>query len=144
MYLWLNEKVAKSSISDQTPEGVVQIVVAREYARIGTGTGLRDSFDDSSLQKDAIRRGVETGLAALKEGKRVVFTCAAGLSRSVTMACLVSALWYKTSFEDYYERVVQVDPWILNPSPVRLLVEELYPGVFETRADYSRWYERSV
>lgn len=129
MYTEVSNRVSKAAIRDDIPKGVKIIIVAREY--LNSGTGLRDSMDDSIKQQKAVKKAVETGLSLLKEGKNVCFVCAAGMSRSVTMACLVAALWEGTTFDHMYDQLWAKDAWILNPSPVRPLVERLYPYAFE-------------
>ena len=135
MFVWLNERVAKSAIGDDVPVGVKQIVVAKEY---DIEYGLSDSIIDTPEQRLALVKAVEKGLGYLHKGERVVFTCAAGASRSVTLACLVSALYYSEkssglSFETYHDNALMLDGWILNPSPVRALAEELYPQAFKEK-----------
>ena len=135
MFVWLNERVAKSAMGEPVPKGVKQIVVAKEY---DPEYGLNDSIVDGPEQRLALVKAVEKGLGYLHRGERVVFTCAAGLSRSVTLACLVSALYYsekssRLSFETYHDNALMLDSWVLNPSPVRALAEELYPQAFREK-----------
>ena len=130
MFVRLNSRVSKAAIYDDVPKEVVKIVVAREYNPF---FGLGDSRDSSDKQKTALVIGAYIGVDLLNQGKKVCFVCAAGLSRSVTMACLVAAIWDRTSFQEQFDKMLMRDDWILNPSPVRLLAEHLFPEVVEER-----------
>lgn len=129
MFVRLNSRISKANIDDVVPEGTFSIVVAKEYTT--PLLGLRDSPISSIEQREALERGVRLGLSLLKQNVNVCFICAAGMSRSVTMACLVAALWEGTSFDFQFDKMLMKDSWISNPSPVRALAEHLFPEVRE-------------
>lgn len=133
MYVELTDKISKSAIDDKLPEDTMQVVVAREYFNFGTG--LRDWYDDGTEQRNALDNAVAAGISFLRAGYKVCFTCAAGWSRSVTLACLVAALWDGTTFSEQFQKMYKLDPWISNPSPVRKLAEEMMPEFKERYVD---------
>ncbi len=131
MFVQLNDKVAKSAIVDPIPNGVIGIVIAREALISYSPMGLSDSTEDTTEQRRGLAKAVGEGIALLSMGESICYVCIAGMSRSVTLACLVSALWYGTSFDHQFQDLITgKDPNIGNPSSLRPLAKNMFPSLF--------------
>lgn len=87
--------------------------------------------DDETASEMQLTKAVSTVVSKINSGETTLVHCNAGISRSPTVVATAIAVYEKSSFEDGWNRVVEVRPKA-NQNPVLVeKVEKNYPELFE-------------
>lgn len=130
MFVWVIQGlIAKANAADRIPEGVYPLVVADNVP--GAEIALRDATEPFEDQRRLFAKAVGRAVELMGRGQPVAVICAAGQSRSVTVACTAAALFERTSFHEQWQKVRAADASIANPSPVLAVAKAAYPRLFD-------------
>mgnify|MGYP001616949520 CR=1 FL=1 len=98
---WVTDRLGVSSIFALAPG---------DFFVVNVAVSMLDVPDDETADPKIIQQRVAVGVAALKDGARVVTLCAMGASRSVVVAALILTAAEGMPFADALERVRRAVP----------------------------------
>lgn len=129
MFNWIiPDRLGKAGKDDVVPDGAYSIIVAAEYPN-----AVARLKDENIPQHGAMAQAVAQTMYYLIVNQNMpnVVVCQQGRSRSVTVACLVAALYQGRQFWDVWAELKTQDNNILDYSPLMSLAMELFPYQFE-------------